>query len=312
MESRFNTQTLITWVVMVLCAGLVLYPLVFLVQVALNTGDAQTWPPAQYGLDNFDGLLRAPKVLLNTLHVAALATGMAVLIGFSMAWILSRTDVPGRRTLESLMSLPYYVTPLVGALAWSALGSPRGIINQLWYALGGTQALVHINSPEGIAWVMALFEGSVAFVMISAAMKSMDPALEESSQVLGAGKLETMLRVTLPLVAPAVVGAVIFVFAEMLGSFSAAAILGMPERFFVVTTAIWTLVVRFPPDFPLAAAMGLSLFGVMLAMMYLYRRVMHSATYVTITGKAFRPRLIQMGWRRWLLSRWLIRQVTRR
>jgi|SwirhirootsSR2_FD_contig_41_4626892_length_2343_multi_3_in_0_out_0_1 iron(III) transport system permease protein len=301
MESRFNTQTLITWVVMVLCAGLVLYPLVFLVQVALNTGDAQTWPPAQYGLDNFDGLLRAPKVLLNTLHVAALATGMAVLIGFSMAWILSRTDVPGRRTLESLMSLPYYVTPLVGALAWSALGSPRGIINQLWYALGGTQALVHINSPEGIAWVMALFEGSVAFVMISAAMKSMDPALEESSQVLGAGKLETMLRVTLPLVAPAVVGAVIFVFAEMLGSFSAAAILGMPERFFVVTTAIWTLVVRFPPDFPLAAAMGLSLFGVMLAMMYLYRRVMHSATYVTITGKAFRPRLIQMGWRRWPL-----------
>jgi iron(III) transport system permease protein len=302
MESRFSVQTLITWIVMVICAGLVLYPLVFLVQMALNIGDAQTWPPEHYGLNNFDGLLRNPKVLLNTLHVAALATGMAVLIGFTMAWILSRTDVPGGRLLESLMGLPYYVTPLVGALAWSALGSPRGgIINQLWYALGGTQALVNINSPGGIAWVMALFEGSVAFVMISAAMKSMDPSLEESSQVLGAGKLETMLRVTLPLVAPAVAGASIFVFAEMLGSFSAAAILGMPERFFVVTTAIWTLVVRFPPDFPLAAAMGLSLFVVMLAMMYCYRRVMRSATYVTITGKAFRPRLMQMGWQRWLL-----------
>ena len=190
MASRFSAQTLITWVVMVICAGLVLYPLVFLVQMALNIGDAQSWPPEQYGLDNFDGLLRNPKVLLNTLHVAALATGMAVLIGFTMAWILSRTDVPGRQLLESLMGLPYYVTPLVGALAWSALGSPRGgIINQLWYTLGGTQALVNINSPGGIAWVMALFEGSVAFVMISAAMKSMDPALEESSQVLGAGKL---------------------------------------------------------------------------------------------------------------------------
>ncbi|MGE3539600.1 MAG: ABC transporter permease [Candidatus Tectimicrobiota bacterium] len=302
MESRFNTQTLLTWVVILICAGLVLYPLVFLVQVALNTGDPQAWPPEQYGVDNFDGLFRSPKVLLNTLHVSALATSMAVLIGFTMAWILSRTDVPWRRSLESLMSLPYYVTPLVGALAWSALGSPRGgIINQLWYGLGGTQALVNINSPGGIAWVMALFEGSVAFVMISAAMKSMDPALEESSQTLGAGKLETMLRVTLPLVAPAVVGATIFVFAEMLGSFSAAAILGMPERFFVVTTAIWTLVIRFPPDFPVAAAMGLSLFGVMLTMMYLYRRVTRSATYVTITGKAFRPRLIQMGWWRWPL-----------
>lgn len=297
-----NVQKLSTAVIILFCAGLVLYPLFFLGQVALNTGDPQAWPPEQYGIDNFDGLFRSPRVLLNTLHVSALATGMAVLIGFSMAWILSRTNVPWRRTLESLMSLPYYVTPLVGALAWSALGSPRaGIINQCWYALGGASPLVNLNSPGGIAWVMALFEGSVAFVMISAAMKSMDPALEESSQVLGAGKFQTMLRVTLPLVAPAVLGATIFVFAEMLGSFSAAAILGMPERFFVVTTAIWSLVVRFPPDFPLAAAMGISLFAIMLGMMYMYRRITRSTTYVTITGKAFRPRVLQLGWQRWLL-----------
>jgi iron(III) transport system permease protein len=302
MVARFNTQTLITALVMLFCAGLVLYPMFFLGQVALNTGDPQQWPPEQYGVDNFDGIFRSPRVLLNTLHVSALATGMAVVIGFSMAWILARTNVPWRRTLESLMSLPYYVTPLVGALAWSALAAPRsGFLNQLWYALGAAQPLFNINSPMGIAWVMALFEGSVAFVMISAAMKSMDPALEESSQVLGAGKFETMLRVTLPMVAPAVLGATIFVFAEMLGSFSAAAILGMPERFFVVTTAIWTLVIRFPPDFPLAAAMGISLFAIMLAMMYLYGRIMRATNYVTITGKAFRPRLMQMGWMRWLL-----------
>ena len=64
---------------MVFCAGLVLYPLVFFsCQMALNSGDAQTWPPEQYGLDNFDGLFRNPKILLNTLHVSALAAGMAV------------------------------------------------------------------------------------------------------------------------------------------------------------------------------------------------------------------------------------------
>ena len=75
-----------------------------------------------------------------------------------------------------------------------------------------------MTTPYGIAWVMALFEGSVAFVMIGAVMKSMDPALEEASQVLGAGGLRTMLRITLPLVLPGVLGAAIFVFAEMLGS----------------------------------------------------------------------------------------------
>ena len=99
--------------------------------------------------------------------------------------------------------------------------------------------LFNVYSPWGIAWVMALFEGTVAFVMISAAMKSMDPSLEESARVLGAGKWRTMLTVTLPLVLPGVLGAAVFVFAEMLGSFAAAFVLGIPARFVVITTAIW-------------------------------------------------------------------------
>ena len=112
---------------------------------------------------------------------------------------------------------------------------------------------------------MALFEGSVAFVMIGAVMKSMDPAMEEASQVLGASRMRTMLRITLPLVLPGVLGAAVFVFAEMLGSFSAALVLGLPNRFYVVTTAMYQLVSQYPPRFPTAAAMGVSLFAVMFA-----------------------------------------------
>ena len=88
------------------------------------------------------------------------------------------------------------------------LGAPEsGFINQVWRALGGQRALIDMVTPFGIAWVMALFEGSVAFFMIGAVMKSMDPSLEEASQVMGASRLRTMLRVTLPLVAPGVLGA---------------------------------------------------------------------------------------------------------
>ena len=123
----------------------------------------------------------------------------------------------------------------------------------------------------GIAWVMALFEGSVAYVMISAVMQSMDPALEEASQVIGASRWRTMWRVTLPLVAPGVLGAAIFVFAEMLGSFSVALVLGTPARFYVITTAIYHFVSQYPPRIPLAAAMGVSLFAVMFVMLWLYR-----------------------------------------
>src|SRR5665811_2111118 len=103
-----------------------------------------------------------------------------------------------------------------------------------------------INTAYGIAWVMALFEGSVAFVMIAAVMKSMDPALEEASQIMGASRLRTMLRITLPLVVPGVLGAAIFVFAEMLGSFAAALVLGTPSRYYVITTAIYQMVQQYP------------------------------------------------------------------
>ena len=283
-------------------AVLVLYPVFFLFQAALDVGDPQVRPPTAYGFDNFNGIFQHPQILLNTLTVSVAATVMALVFGFVMAWILTRTNVPGRHLFEQLMAVPYYLTPLLGALAWSLLGSPEsGFINQIWRALGGTGHLIDINTAYGIAWVMALFEGSVAFVMIAAVMKSMDPALEEASQIIGASRLRTMLRITLPLVIPGVLGAAIFVFAEMLGSFAAALVLGTPNRYYVITTAIYQLVQQYPPKIQVAAAMGVSLFAVMFFMLFLYRRIVMAGSYVTITGKAFRPRVADVGPLRYLL-----------
>jgi iron(III) transport system permease protein len=283
-------------------AVLVLYPVFFLFQAALDVGDPQVRPPTAYGLDNFNSIFQYPQILLNTLTVSVAATVMALVFGFVMAWILTRTNVPGRHLFEQLMAVPYYLTPLLGALAWSLLGSREsGFINQFWRALGGNGHLIDINTAYGIAWVMALFEGSVAFVMIAAVMKSMDPALEEASQVMGASRLRTMLRITLPLVVPGVLGAAIFVFAEMLGSFAAALVLGLPNRYYVITTAIYQLVQQYPPKIQVAAAMGVSLFAVMFFMLFLYRRIVMAGSYVTITGKAFRPRVADVGPLRYVL-----------
>src|SRR5215467_2563216 len=300
--SLLSAQTVVGVTVAAFAAILVLYPIFFLVQASLDVGDPEARPPTAYGFDNYATLLQYSQILLNTVLVSLAATVMAMVFGFVMAWILSRTDVPGRRTFEQLMAIPYYVTPLLGAFAWSLLGAPEsGFVNQAWRALGGEEYLIDIATPWGIAWVMALFEGSVAFVMIGAVMKSMDPALEEASQIIGAGRLATMLRITLPLVAPGVLGAAVFVFAEMLGSFSAALVLGLPSRFYVVTTAMYQLVSQYPPRFPTAAAMGVSLFAVMFAMLFVYRRIVTRRSYVTITGKAFRPRVMDVGSLRFVL-----------
>ena len=150
---------------------------------------------------------------------------------------------------------------------------------------------------------MALFEGSVAFVMIGAVMKSMDPSLEEASQVIGGGRLRTMLRVTLPLVAPGVLGAPIFVFAEMLGSFSAALVLGAAQP--VLCGHHGDLpagLSNIPPRLPLAAAMGVSLFVVMFVML------LHLPPHV-IVGAASSPspaRRSARGRWTWAALRWVL------
>ena len=287
---------------LLVCGALVLYPLAFLIVESINIGDPQSFPPEEYGIDNYLNLYEDWKIIGNTLLVACVSTVMAVVFGFVQAWILTRAAIPGRERLERLMELPYYMTPLIGALAWGVLLGPKtGLVNQAWRALGFGSDLFDIYSPWGIAWVMALFEGTVAFVMISAAMKSMDPSLEESSRVMGASKLRTALNVTLPLVTPGVLSATIFVFAEMLGSFAAAFVLGIPGRFYVVTTAIWQAALSYPPDYGRAAAMGLSLFLAMVLTLGAARLIMRKGTYATITGKAFRPRPMDVGRAKYLL-----------
>jgi len=300
---RFGWQLPVALALVLTVGFLVLLPVGFLVEKTFNVGDPLSFPADKYGAANLFSLFTEDlDIIGNTIWVALLATVMAVTFGFTMAWILTRTNVAARDKLERLMEVPYYMTPLVGALAWAVLAAPKsGFFNQGWHAVGGKGDLFDIYTLFGIAWVMALFEGTVAYVMISAAMKSMDPALEESARVLGASKLRTTLTVTLPLVLPGVLGATLFVFAEMLGAFAAALVLGIPGRIYVVTTSIWSTVEAFPPNYGKAAAMGLSLFLVMVAMLAAYRFVVMRGSYATITGKAFRPRPMDMGRFAWVL-----------
>src|SRR3979490_382332 len=129
-RSLISAQKMAGYGVAAVAAVLVLYPVFFLLQAALDVGDPQVRPPTAYGFDNFNGIFQYPQILLNTLTVSVAATPMALVFGFVMAWVLTRTNVPGRHLFEQLMAVPYYLTPLLGALAWSLLGSPEsGFLN---------------------------------------------------------------------------------------------------------------------------------------------------------------------------------------
>src|SRR5437773_2154774 len=110
---NFSAPALAGALVAVVAGLLVLYPVAFLLQAALNVGDPEARPPTEYGFENFAGLLAYPQIILNTLTVSFAATLMALILGFLMAWIITRTNVPGRKLFEQMMVVPYYLTPLL-------------------------------------------------------------------------------------------------------------------------------------------------------------------------------------------------------
>jgi iron(III) transport system permease protein len=285
----FRPQQAIGPVVLVAVALLVLYPMAFLLEVAFRVSGPNA--PARYGLGNFtlifsEGNLAA---ISNTVVLALISTAIAIPCGFLAAWIVYRTDVPGRRFFERILVLPYYMTPLVPTLAWLALASPRaGLINQIGFQLGRTEPFFNISSVFGIALVMALTGAAVAFVIMGSALQLLNPTLEECSQLFGASKTQTLWRVTVPLMRPAILSATIFVLAEGLGAFAEPLVLGATGNVETISTRIYTLVGSYPPGYGEAAALGITLLLVVGPLMYLYFRLLHGRDFTTVSGKAFR------------------------
>ncbi len=293
---ELSLQQLVAYAALLLVVALVVYPMFYLAEVAFRVSPRGA--PVAYGLDNFALIFSSRNLatLFNTVALAVISTLIAIPCGFFAAWVVFRTDVPGRRFFERILVLPYYVTPLVPALAWLALAEPRsGLINQIGFGLGLTEPIVNVSTLMGIAVVMAFTGAAVAFVIIGAAMQLMNPALEECSQVFGASKLETLRRITIPLMRPAVLSATIFVLAEGLGAFAEPLILGATPNIQTITTRIYLLSASYPPRYGEAAALGISLLLIVVPLMYLYFRLIDRRDYATVGGKAFRRGGIEAG-----------------
>lgn len=245
----------------------------------------------------FDNL----DLLYNSIVIAVGSTLLALVFGVGLAWIIARTDIPFRGLLEQMVVIPFYLTPLMGAVGWALLASPNegGALNALLMRWSlADEPVFNVYTPLGIIWVMGIYFAPFPFLFAVGALRSMDPSLEESSQVLGSGQFGTSLRITLPLIMPAMLGSSLLVFVLAVGQFGVPAILGSPNGYHVLTTRIYEYVTGFQPDYAAASAMGLSLFAFTAIGVYLQFKVLGQKKYTTVTGRGFRPKLIDArGWR---------------
>jgi iron(III) transport system permease protein len=242
-----------------------------------------------------------PQATLNTAIFAVGASTLAFVLGAFLAWVTERTNSPFRSLLY-VMAISRVILPgVLVTFSWIVLLSPEiGILNRLLVgALGLKEAPFNIYTMAGLIWVEAIELTPLAFLLMASAFRSMDPSLEEAGMVAGSSSLETLRRITLPMMKPALLSALVLLFIRGIESFETPALIGLRARIFVYTTEIWLNSTRAPTDFGLAGAyaMVLVLISALLIVLYL-RLTSHTEKFMTITGKGYQPRMVDLGkWR---------------
>jgi len=287
----------VSLVFVALLAALVLLPMAWLTVASLRD-DAKHFTLENYR--QFFTDVSFLKPLFTTLWTSAAVGSISVLLAAPMAWLVARTDLPGKRGLRMLILASFVTPPFLGAFAWVLLGGPNaGILNQWYYGLFGLKPfeaapLVNIFSAGGMVFVMMLYTFPYVFTFAANALDLIPGELEEASSILGMPAWRTALDVTIPLIAPALLAGFLIAFLQSMTLFGPPAILALPAGIDTVTTKIWSLF-QFPPRLGLAAAVSLPLLAISIVLLKAQSAIMGRRGYAVVGGKAARTRLVKLG-----------------
>lgn len=299
----------------VLCAVLaylVIPPVVVMIWVSLSksTGSAAVSLATQPGaltLSSYRSALLgagAGTLYANTAIFAAGSTAGAVAVGAFLAWVVARTDVPGRSIVYAICFVGFSVPGLLWVLGWVfLLGGHHGVLNQAFQQVFGT-TLLNVESMPGLVATETLVWVPMVFLLMVGPMRSMDAALEEGAKVCGAGRWLVFRKVSLPLLWPTVASALLLVFIRALQSFEVPLFIGTPAKISTVASTIYLgLQEQLLPTYGTAAAYGTILLAVLALLLAQYFRYTRSAArFSTLSGRGYRRGKISLGRWRWAVT----------
>ena len=301
--SRFDFK----WIVIGVCVALVTYiavvPLGFLLWQSFFTPQTAS-KAAEFTLGNYAEAYTSRETLVLFWNSLKFATGTAIfafLLGTTLAWMNERTNTPFKTLFFALSIIPLIIPGILFTVAWILLGSPKiGIVNlvlQNWFSTD--YVFFNVYSMWGMIWVDGLHYSPMAFLLMTAAFRSMDPSLEESAMMSGANIWQVAWNITLKLSWPAIFATILILFVRAIESFEVPALLGLPVGIQVFTSSIYQAVHRYPSQVGLASAYAVTLLVITTIGIYFVSKLStQGSKYATMTGKGFRPRLIDLGkWR---------------
>lgn len=293
-----SSRTKLTYTLLLIVGFLTVCPVVMLVLGSFSEGLTAfgTFTVDKYVEAYTDpGLL---EVMLNTVLFVLGSSTLATALALFLAYLNTRTDIPFKFVFGILSIIPMMIPHLLFSVTWALLLNPsNGMINiVLQNAFSLEAAPFNIYSLQGMILVEALLDLPIAYLIIAPAMASFDVALEESSRVFGAGTWRTIVRVTLPVLRPAILAAFILGVVRSLASFAVPQVLGMPGRVRVLATHLYEMIaLGFATDYGKAAALGMSVLATSVTLIVVYRALTaESEKYVTISSRGYRPTVVEL------------------
>ena len=300
---RIDLKWVVIGVSVAIVAYLALVPLVFLLWQSFFTPQTAA-KAAEFTFDNYVqaySTLETVRLFVNSLQFATGTAIFAFLVGTLLAWMNERTNTPFKALFFALSIIPLVIPGILFTVSWILLGSPKiGIINlvlQNWFGTG--TVFINVYSIWGMIWVEGLHYSPMAFLLMTAAFRSMDPAMEESAMMSGANIFQVAWQITIKLTWPAIFATMLILFVRSLESFEVPALLGLPVGIEVFTSSIYRAIHQYPSRIGLASSYAVTLLLITSVGVYFQSRLSSQGSkYSTMTGKGFRPRTIDLGpWR---------------
>ena len=304
--ARLRPSTIPFLVCGAICAWFVLTPLAALFYTAFTEDTG--FGPGPFTLANFAeayGHWSILRVLGNSLIFAAGTAALTLVMGGAVAFVVERSDAPFREAFHAMALISFALPGLLLAMAWTLTLSPNiGWVNALYrQATGSSAPLLNIYTMPGMIWALSSHYFPLAYLLLGPALRVLDSRMEEASTMSGGRGWQTVWRVTLPTLRPALLSTILLLFVRGVESFDIPRIIGNPARIDVLTTEVQRATGQSSPEFGLASALSFALLAVCVVAVYFYRRATRdAAAYATITGKGFRPTRIALGRWRWPVS----------
>lgn len=232
----------------------------------------------------------------NTALVSLGVLCLATLISLPLAWLVERSDLSGRAYIQRLFTLPYIVPSYLLAVAWITLANPDvGWLNLVITKFTGVPKFFNIYGIQGVILIEGTALSSILFLSLSAALKQMDPSLEEAARISGASNFQIFRFVTLPLIRQSFILGLISVFLATIASFGVPAMVGTPGRLFVLTTGIYSLFQNGTQEaFSRAIQISLLVSGFTLGLVFISRLFFKSKTLLA-SAKSSKPGRVELG-----------------